>query len=242
MIGQELEVIYGLEPISPSDAWEVIYRYLLELGFATSTIAKLYNKKIRLDQVNNDILEFSRDHFLVELPEVAVRYGPVTAWNHLLISIESRSEHKEFGWELLVEAFFRKATFIQAWVTDIEYNFWQNAHDPLQYKSHGKSYEDLPMKSNGLPPPLEQINIDTSDNPGRRVIKQGYVEAIGSCIWLGDEFWLRTGIEKKVVALEFPNESEQLNENVLLLRFADQPFTDATDVEIQNKIRNVLYS
>ncbi len=55
--------------------------------------------------------------------------------------------------------------FVQAWVYDIEYDFWQNAKDPLEYEAAGRSSANLPKISNGLPPPLSQLEIDTSQNP-----------------------------------------------------------------------------
>lgn len=36
---------------------------------------------------------------------------------------------------------------IQAWVADVDYDYWQNATDPLQYESAGRSLSGLSMKS-----------------------------------------------------------------------------------------------
>ncbi|WP_240791765.1 MULTISPECIES: hypothetical protein [Pseudomonas] len=75
--------------------------------------------------------------------------------------------------------------FIQAWVSDIDYDFWQNATDPLEYECAGRSLFGLPMKSNGLPPPLDQMEIDTSGNPGRNVLGKGILRRLAArCGWV----------------------------------------------------------
>jgi hypothetical protein len=97
------------------------------------------------------------------------------------------------------------------------------------------------MKSNNLPPPLEQMIIDTSNNPGRRIIRMGYVEAVGSPIWLGRQFWERTGKDKNKVMETFAKESQLIEKDVLRIQVLDKPFTDSSDVAIQNKLRETLY-
>ncbi len=89
------------------------------------------------------------------------------------------------AWERWAARFIGDANFVMAWFADAEYEFWQNAKDLLQYTSQGKPHEHLPKKSNDLPPPLEQTIIDTSDNPGRRLLRNGYHEVVGA----GDVAW-----------------------------------------------------
>jgi hypothetical protein len=75
---------------------------------------------------------------------------------------------------------------VREWPAD---QFWQNAEDLLQYPSVGRSWQHLPMKSNGLPPPREQSIIDILDNPGRWSLHVGFIEAIGAVMWSGERFW-----------------------------------------------------
>jgi hypothetical protein len=96
---------------------------------------------------------------------------------------------QEFAWDIWVDPFLASPTFVMAWVADRDYDFWQNAKDPLQFTSRGQPYDHLPMKSNGLPYPLEKKIIDTSNNPGRYALRHGYHEAIGHVMWLGTPFW-----------------------------------------------------
>ena len=72
---------------------------------------------------------------------------------------------RRFLWDEWVVPFLGSPDFVMAWLADSEYEFWQNAYDPLQYKAVNKPFDHLPKKSNGLPYPLEQTIIDTSDNP-----------------------------------------------------------------------------
>jgi hypothetical protein len=39
----------------------------------------------------------------------------------------------------------------------------------MLYELNGKDFSSLPLKSNGLPPPLEESEVDISKNPGRSI-------------------------------------------------------------------------
>src|SRR5690606_3246620 len=90
-------------------------------------------------------------------------------------------------------------------IYDVEYDYWQNAKDPLQYEAVGRDYSHLPMRSNGLPPPVERMEIDTSENPGRWIFREGYIEAVGSVMWLVEPFWDYVGMihKKRFDALDW---------------------------------------
>jgi hypothetical protein len=99
------------------------------------------------------------------------------------------------------------------------------------------------MKSNGLPFPLEQRVIDTSQNPGRRVLRDGYVEAIGSVMWFGEPFWRLTGASKQAVRTADWLQCEQLNNGVLRVQVADAPFTTGEGASggLQDRLRSLLF-
>jgi hypothetical protein len=108
--------------------------------------------------------------------------------------------------------------FRNARLFDEEYDFWQNAEDPLQYEVRGRSYKGLPMRPNGLPPPVEQLVIDTSRNPGRRVLRDGFIEAVGCPMWLGEGFWSITGANREAICAERWLRCETRPGNVVRLR------------------------
>ena len=133
--------------------------------------------------------------------------------------------------------------FIQAWVSDVEYDFWQNATDPLEYECVGRPLSGLPMKSNGLPPPLDQMEIDTSGNPGRNVLRQGYIEAIGSTMWLGNLFWERVGVDRFASISLLESQEFKVYECGRLLKVvtSDKVFSDDSTLEKQRALRQILF-
>ena len=110
---------------------------------------------------------------------------------HLLIREKrSGSIRSDWGW---VIGFSELPGFLGARVADYDYEYWQNADSVVEYESSGRSYDLAMLISNGLPYPLEEKVIDVSVNPGRRMFKSGYVEAIGYEMWLSDRFFLLIG-------------------------------------------------
>ena len=98
------------------------------------------------------------------------------------------------------------------------------------------------MVSNGLPFPLEQQIIDISNNPGRWELKQGYIESVGSTMWLGEQFWNKTGADKATVLSADWLKTEEID-GVIKVKIADIPFdtADGRSGELQNKLRLLLY-
>jgi hypothetical protein len=128
---------------------------------------------------------------------------------------------------------------IQAYLVDWDYHYWQNAKDPVQYTSAGKPLPDLPMKSNGLPFPLEQQIFDTSRNPGRFVHRGEYVEAIGSPMWFSDKFWAMLG--KEGPSFPVPGVEIRKQAGLTILDAGSEGFDEHSSVEIQNLLRQSIY-
>ena len=99
------------------------------------------------------------------------------------------------------------------------------------------------MKSNGLPPPLDQMEIDTSGNPGRNVLRQGYIEAIGSTMWLGSLFWERTGVDKfaSIPLLESQGFNVYDCGKFFKVITSDEVFSDGSNLEKQCTLRRILF-
>jgi hypothetical protein len=138
---------------------------------------------------------------------------------------------------------FLDSQFRQARLFDDQYEFWQNAQDPLEYTSAGRNYQGLPMRSNDLPPPLQQMVIDTSRNPGRRVLRNGFVEAVGSPMWLGQEFWAVTGVRPEVVLEQRWMRCEALANAVVRTAPHADPFSSAEGetADVQRRKRELLF-
>ena len=99
------------------------------------------------------------------------------------------------------------------------------------------------MKGSGVPLPLPQIVIDTSKNAGRECLKTGYVEAVGSTMWLGNEFFSLTGADKEIVKSSDWLEVSELKPGILKIKAQKSCFTESEgkEAELQNKMRDLLY-
>jgi hypothetical protein len=143
-------------------------------------------------------------------------------------------------WEGIVGSFLGCKGFTQACLLSDEYTLWQNAADPLQYQAAGRSYDGLPLVSNGLPSPLQKLVIDTSRNPGRRVIKIGYVEMVGCAMWFGHPFWNLVGNHRRqdlfavTKAVEMPS-------GIVHVVASEEPFVDETTREVQENLRRIIF-
>lgn len=125
------------------------------------------------------------------------QFGVLPALDQIFMLVEQEEVLSRVSLDELATHICGIEGLVQAWISDVEYDFWQNAKDILEYESAGRDFSMLPKKSNGLPAPLEQIEIDVSDNLGRSEFKHGYIEAIGSTMWVGAPFWEKVGKAKE---------------------------------------------
>ncbi|MCI5145821.1 MAG: hypothetical protein D3923_09870 [Candidatus Electrothrix sp. AR3] len=202
--------------------------------------SNIFSSKKNTSKFEKNIM--NGDDFNIQLEGVTFDYGHIRNYNISFLSIA----HDIFSFKkhfFLVNQFLSLNSFIQAIVYDEEYDYWQNAKDPLLYKNEGKLYDHLPMKSNGRPFPLEQKIIDVSNNPGKRIIKNGYIEAVGSWMWLGDLFWKATGTKKDLVLNTSWLDTKQENNDVLFIKSSETPFTNSEGQEgiIQKNLRKLLF-
>ncbi len=178
----------------------------------------------------------------IEAGGLSFRFGRVPALKHSFISMEEIKAGSAVSWVDWVKPFLLEDSFVQAWVSDVEYDYWQNAKDPLEYEAAGRSYTHLPTKSNGLPPPLEQIEIDTSHNPGRWSLQLGYVDAISSTMWLGKLFWQSVGENRKDALLSASwLDVQSITDGVIQVVASEHCFCDKATEVIQNNLRAILY-
>ncbi len=178
-----------------------------------------------------------------EIDGLKIQTGSVPAFRHSYLLIEETTAGASGGWQNWVNPAIERGGFIQGWIFDVEYDYWQNARDPIQYEVAGRSHFDLPKKSNGLPPPLEQLEIDTSKNVCRWELKDGYIEVIGSTMWLGDIFWDRVGrFRKSMVSSSGFIDVEQGRGGVIKISVSDSCFSNDSNEGVQVDLRNVLYA
>lgn len=144
--------------------------------------------------------------------------------------------------EACLVCFLKDDRFTSAWLFDSTYSVLQNTTDIGYFKRKGIDYSHLPIKNNGLPPPLTKDIIDISANPGRRVFNHEYIEAVGSTMWLGERFWQVTGTSKNKVLSSDQFDVTEKN-GVVKVVAQDAPFTDwkGEQGERQNQLRKLLF-
>lgn len=236
-----VEVVMDFMGISADTVWR-----MLQDGHAglLSGIAEcsLSGTECTLGNVDALIKNGKNPHFGITVSGMEFHYSHVRNFDHSLLWIRHAVQDVDDAWSW-VSPFASSTAFRQAWVYDDKYNYWQNAQDPLEYTAEGRSCAGLPMKSNGLPPPLGQMVIDTSVNPGRRVIRRGYVEAVASVMWLGSKFWTLTGANRELVLADSLVCSQTISDQVVRLQVGAAPFSTSEGVSgtVQNKLRVLLY-
>jgi hypothetical protein len=178
----------------------------------------------------------------LETADFSLQYGLVGSYDHCFVSVQEKMPAIAGSWDQWVEPFIRVKGFVQGWVSDVDYDYWQNARDPEEYAAAGRDCSSLPMKSNGLPPPVDRMEIDISENPGRWVLRQGYVESVAAVMWIGELFWNRVGQDRRpyLRTADCINVSE-VAPGVVKLEVEGPPFIAEDSSEIQDRVRALLY-
>ncbi|MBI5939485.1 MAG: hypothetical protein HY859_03575 [Caulobacterales bacterium] len=192
MIGQSLFCVFEIGTVASRQALETISAMLVKHGLSTSDFSH-DGRPARLGVVAKQLEAKGKPHFSISAGGVEYHLATVGGRYLQFIQIESPGE-PDIPWGDWVDAFADYPGFLMAWVVDAEYNYWQNASDPLLYKDSSRSMKGLPTRPNGLPYPLAAIEIDTSRNPGRYVLRDGYIEAVGATMWVGQGYWAKTKI------------------------------------------------
>lgn len=238
--GEELKFIFkygtAIELIVPE------LEKILRKFVTPNTIFKLNGQSMRLEALLDALRKMQRKSFDLEGDGFIISFGSIANLGLDFLTIKGLSLSQQ-PFDNLAEAFVLGGNFIMAWVMNSVYDHWQNAHDPLQYTAVGKPYSHLPMKSNGLPYPLEKKIIDTSDNPGRWAFHYGYVEAVGATMWLGDHFFQLTGKDRSLVENANWLKISKPFPSVLKIQAAKTCFDSAEGIsgKLQKNLRVLLY-
>lgn len=237
----ELTLVFRNKTLNARLALDAIRSKLVSRGVATAGF-ELYGEPVDLDRLLQQVEFNRRQSFNL------VGHGYEFHLNSLahsqvdILSVKAVSE-KVSDWDEWVFKFAGGSNFVMAWLADSEYQYWQNAEDPLQYIAKGRSYASLPKRSNGLPPPLESLIVDISANPGRRVLCAGYYEVVGAVMWLGEAFWELSGAngrevgETKWLKVSWPLAG------VTRIESSETCFSSAQgrDGEFQRRLRSLLF-
>ena len=233
---QRIEIVFDMGSQNSEIIWQRIAKLLRNMK--TDNKLTFYEKETNLKELTAIIAK--EKSFNIKSNNYSFHMVTVTNSKHILLQIETKQCSSNW-WVSWINEFIQLNGFIQAWLVDSEFDYWQNANDPIEYSSAGKSFDGLPMISNGLPPPLEQLNIDTSMNAGLRKLCDGYVEAIGAKMWLSDIFLNNIGKDIESIAKNSGANIKKLKNGVVELSMTTDLFVDETSIKEQKKLRNALY-
>ena len=201
----------------------------------------VYEMMVKKSEVVDWLKKSKRDSFEIEFGDWSVRLACVRRASIFVFYIENA--RSSFDWDWWVRELHEAIPIKQAWVVNCDYDYWQNAQSLSDYEFAGKSSQGLPTKSNGLPFPLEEVIIDTSSNPGRWEFKMGYVEAVGSVMWLSND--LLQQLKSSIERIESIPWAQVLpfEEGIWRVQSSDQPFSEdqAEGVVRQDSLRSALY-
>ncbi|MDR6236880.1 hypothetical protein [Pseudomonas oryzihabitans] len=211
--------------------------------FFSPVVFHLHGVEIDIKELEKIILKKKAWPGGLGVDGLKLQFGLLPALDFCFLVVEESEVNDNAGLEAEIWPVLNVEGFVHAWVYDVEYDFWQNATDPLEYEAVGRSFSSFPMKDNGLPPPLGQMEIDISNNPGRNVFRQGYIEAIGSTMWLGDLFWGRVGVDRAVVIplLESFGFKVLKYGDLLKVVASEKVFSDNSTLEKQYALRRILF-
>lgn len=199
-------------------------------------------EEISLSDLERRVMSRGGKGFLVEGHGLEIDRGTVGDNELDFLVIENHSPKKDW-WRHWEEAVVRRDGFVMGWLADHDYQYWQNCEDLERYRAAGRPLEKLSLRSNGLPYPLEAIEVDTSKNPGRRVIRNGYIEAVGAIMWASTLLSKRTGVPLEQLAHSELAKTVEIGEGVLRLECSKRLFTSDSEAsrQLQDAIRELVF-
>lgn len=202
----------------------------------------LYGEPVDLVNVVTILRKSNRQTFLLVGQGFEIDLASIHRYEIDILSIKAEIP-STILWDDWISSIEGVTKIIEAWVVNAEYDYWQNAFDPVQFTSQGRQWEHLPMISNGLPPPLEKTIVDTSQNLGRRILRIGYVEAIGYLMWLGDKFWSLSGANKNDVLKQHWINNQILENGLLRIQIGNNSFSsdEGSEGVDQQQLRQLLF-
>jgi hypothetical protein len=232
---QELELIFGGTSFSPNTASEVLLNAFTE-HFSADIMVEYYDKPCKLGDVPKRVKSSKRTAFQFVLEGIEVHFGSLPAYKHSFITIaDTKSQIKD--WRLFINALCPRQDFFLARKYEHLYDFWQNTTDVRGVVDAGLPIEDLRFIRNEM---FNVEMIDINANPGRRVLQIGYVEAIGSEMWLGPNYFAHfPGVKSRLPAGWIAEE----NNNFLHIVAFPEVFTQPTGEQrlIQEALRAAIF-
>ena len=224
----ELEFTFEYQSVDARDVLYTLDKLCPKIGLSTKDYSTAY--QVKMIEAGGH-LDLSGKLF------TDIHGGSIANCGHDFLIIKSEgvtlSELVHF-----VELVVAELPTTQAFIHNYDYYYWQNAEDPRLYEIAGKDHSFLPKKSNGLPPPLEQVVVDISSNPGRYDLRDGYRETVSSPMWVSLSL-----VQNAVQLEEIATVSRFNGGNLIRIVTSYQPFDSAEGAqgELQRQLRKAIY-
>jgi hypothetical protein len=241
MAREQLQIVFKYKTLDSELAMRRVAEIFARYGI-TSPEFELSGRKLRTPRLISKLKAAANRIFDIAGPGYEFILASLPKFQLDFLIIRSTSE-ATVSWDDWVSGFVGDGDFVMAWVVDVDYDHWQNAKDPQEYEVVGKSYAQLPLRSNEMPYPLHRMEIDTSRNPGRWRFGIGYIEAVGATMWLGSSFWELTSADcTKLENVPWLKRFEQ-TPNVFKIQAADACFATGEGQigERQSQLRSLLF-
>lgn len=198
-------------------------------------------EKIDLKNFSSFIEEHGLEDFFIESGGSSIEYSDIESSGISRLDIKGLCASLEDA-EIWMSRLVSLPGFLQARLCDAEYNKWQNMESIKYFEMNSVDHSHLAKRSNGLPFPLEETVIDIRCNPGRWDIKSGYIEFIGSAMWLGERFFNKLNVDADSLKRVEWLSTADLG-NVVRIEAQDRCFASASgpEGEAQTKLRELLY-
>jgi len=185
-----LELVFGLaRQNEASHRWREVLPFISP--DAEAMIFTLYGEEVRGADMTQSLVDSGKEHFVVVGGGYEISFSPLEHFQLSFMRVRSSRPKSIDDWQSWVSGLIDEQ-FINARLFDFETEYWDNAEDPIEFEAAGRSFDHLTLRSNGLPAPLEKQVVDVSRNARRRVLRQGYIEAIGEVMWVSPAFVKRT--------------------------------------------------
>lgn len=241
MSGVKLEIIYKRNEISIEQVIKVFSRYLNNTGLPSTCHVDFCGKKILLGSLLSKYQKSRKAFFNLKTGTVSVRCVQISAYEQILMEILFEAGVADDVYDCIVQLFLDEAIFVQSWLSDADYEKWQNTKDIRLYEIEGKSTRGLTFVEN-TQTTTRPAEIDTSNNLGLRKLEKSYVKAIGSTMWLGPAFWSLAKADRSTVEAEFHCDMKVLEGDVVRIEVASLPFTESSCKDIQLKLWRFLFN
>ena len=233
----QIEIVFRGEAYAESwILWKNITQKLGEIYANKKVMDRFTGKQLGLTDVFEYLVKNKAESFLIEIDGGSIEFSYIADLDLSRLDINNLAIAKKCA-EKWVSRVVNEPDFVQARLYDGEYDLWQNMEDIAYYESEGRDHSNLKKKSNGLPFPLEAQVIDISNNPGRWSLKHGFIECVGSTMWMSKRLLDDLGVNMDV--------SECVSDvgNAFKIEIQSDCFKNAVgeEAEAQNELRMFLF-